>query len=105
MPERPDPAGPVRDLRRRLEAEAARLGLEVESFEFTPDLTGKPDLVEVLFTASDEQLQRTPDDIVVAAAFDDITAADHERSLADRAAQARADMARRLAEGGDLLGD
>lgn len=99
----PDPLAAVRELRRRLEAAAAARGLTLVSFAL-PDVDEPPDVFVAVFVASEQELRTSIEQLATNAAFAEIEQG--ERDLADQQAiaDARAELRRRLSEGGDLLG-
>lgn len=99
-----DPSGPVRSLARRLRDEAATRGLVLVAFEVAIDLVGAADVYKVGYRASVEDLAATVEQLADRATLTEIEQG--ERDLADLTAiaRARAELAHRLAEGGDLLG-
>jgi hypothetical protein len=101
-----DPAGPIRDLKARVVAENAARGLTVVKFGYDPSPDGvAPDEIELVLTASAATVATPVDQLASDAAFDKIVAASRSHDDAEAAAEAIADLRRRVLDGGDLLDD
>lgn len=99
-----DPAGPIRELKARTIAEMAQRGITVVKFGYDPSPDGvAPDELELVLTATAEDIAIPVEQRAADAAFDEFVAAsrshDDEQALAD----IDADIRRRIATGGDLL--
>lgn len=101
-----DPGALVKRLAERLRDEAAKVGLTLRGFSFMPDLEGDgPPTVQAAFTL-DIEAELADDTAIdqdaINAEFERMMAADRD---AARHQEAKEALERRLADGGDLLGD
>lgn len=104
MTEPTDPAGAIRELKARTTDEMARRGLTVIKFGYDPSDDGvAPDEVELVLTASSEDVATPVEQLESDAAFEQIVAGSRTFDATEAAAAALGDLRRRIDSGGDLL--
>ena len=110
MPDDNDPAAKIKRLAQRLAEEASTIGLTLHGFAFSPNLDGSgPDTVQAAFTLDSLPGDEPADEkAAIDAALAEIERGmlrDAEANKVTETRNALDDLQRRLAEGGDILGD
>lgn len=99
-----DPAGDVRALKTRVVAEMAARGLTVVRFGYDPSDDGvAPDALDLVITATSADVTTPVEQLAADRSFDQIVADSRTFDATAGAAEALADLRRRMEGGGDLF--